>query len=112
MKKTVGVCDFCKDRDNLAVRTCSYCNRDLCIRHAKRVSLSLYGSSRYEDDGDTTTLKLSVGYVHPNSTVVYICPDCEKVIRNILNILSKGDKEHILSELIEFMKTKAEVEAI
>jgi len=113
MKKNVRVCDFCNDRENIATKTCTYCNKDLCFKHIRRVAISLYGSGYGEDtESIATTLKLSVGYTHPNSTVVYICPECEKVIKNILSILSQGDKEYILKELIEFMKTKAEVEAI
>jgi len=113
MQKKVRVCDFCKDRENIALRTCTYCNKDLCVRHTKALSISLYGS-RYGEDTESiaTTLKISIGYTHPNSTLVHICPECEKIIKNILTILSQGDKEYILKELIEFMKIKAEVEAL
>jgi hypothetical protein len=116
VEKTLKVCDYCEN-PTMADYKCDMCGKDICHIHAKSIYIDFYNpmNRTSEYNFKPNTLKLQIFFtrgIHIKDKGKIICKDCVERFCNMLEILSKADKCHIVDEIMEKIESIAKIEAI
>lgn len=95
MKKTIEVCDLCKD-DNKAISKCCVCNKDVCKRCSKPYVLE-------EKVHSELIFGILLRSTHNPEKFSYICKECKNKLIEKMREVSKIDdsaKKKLFKEII------------